>query len=92
MGSGAGWGQWMENPQLKEIQGDPASRIPLAHCVSSAGLDLKQRDSKNFKKKNSPQHLRCKTKWSIQVDVTCNDNSTSLEISKGYTKRASLRK
>lgn len=47
VGSGASWGQWMGNPQLKEIQGDHASRIPLAHCVSSADLDLRQRDSKN---------------------------------------------
>lgn len=48
--SEAGWGQWMETPQLKEIQGGPASRIPLAHCVSSAGLDLGQKhDNSNFK-------------------------------------------
>lgn len=52
-GSGADWGQWMETPQLKEIQGDPASRTPPAHCVSSAGLDLKDERVKIKKTKQT---------------------------------------
>lgn len=83
-GSGADWGQWMETPQLKEIQGDPASRTLLAHCVSSAGLDLKDEIVKIKKTKTQASTLQSQVQHTASWKTY---NSTSLEISEGYAQK-----